>query len=231
MIRSKAPIARRSTLGFRRFTAQLLDQELWCLGRDVARKSNILLDLGFCRYRSADAKSEATLYTTAIPDGGTIWLWAFGVAITEPGHGSTFVRRYDFAPRSTPRESFLGIHDAESVGHLRQPTGHREWATLRRQLTKLCQWLAYYEHWIAENQSHGWRQECLAKRGKPTIVDARSMAPAWEVAAKTCKHLNASTLIDRIGPWAGVLHSLRQQCSLSTKPCPIVRPSTKVTAS
>jgi len=228
VIRPLATKVTRSSLGFRRWAAQLLEQELWCLGRDVASKGNILLSLGFCRYRSPNDDREASLYTSQTPDGNVLWLWGFGVAYTEPGHGSVFIRRYDFAPRITTAESFLGVHDVDSMPGLLRPSSHRDYAKLRRQLQGLCTCIAQYEHWLAENYGRAWREQCLVKRNKPNIVEASEIASAWERAAKICKTLNSSTLADRFGPWAGLLHSLRSQCEMTLQPCAVTRPSTKV---
>jgi hypothetical protein len=219
----------RSTLGFRRWAAALLDQQLWCLGRDVACKGNILLSMGFCRYRSPKDDREATLYTTSIPNGGTVWLWGFGAAFTLPGLGSVFVRRYDFSPRLSSRVSFLGEHEADGIAGLYSPVSAGEWRATRELLRGLCEWLAEYEHWIAENHGLEWRVECLARCSKANVVEARELARSWQRAAKKCRQLNASTLKDRVGPWSGVLHTLRRQCSLTYAPI-VHRPSTKVTA-
>jgi hypothetical protein len=217
----------RSTLGFRRWAAALLDQQLWCLGRDVAGKDNVLLNLGFCRYRATSGKSEATLYTTGTPEGNIIWLWAFGVAFTVPGEGSIFVRRYDFTPRLLNVDSFIGINEVDRLPTLRPAVSANDWQRLRRHSCGLCSWIAGYEHWIAENYGTAWRGECLRARSKPGIVEAQGMATAWDRAAKQCRSLNASAFKDRIGPWAGILNSLRQGCSICTAPL-VQRPSTKV---
>lgn len=192
---------------FRHWAAGLFDQQLWCWGRDVARPDgNVLLDLGMCRHRSPGGGSS--LYTAAVAGGGAVWLWGFGVLYTEPGAGGVFVRRYDFAPRLTPAESALGVHDPDRLPGLTRPVSESQQAAVRRLLPPLAGWVARYEHWVAEALGTGYRERCLAARSKSPVVPARNMATAWERAAKKCRRLGAADETPR-GPWAGVLCKLR----------------------
>ena len=54
----------RYDLGFRRWTAGLFDQQMWCFGRDIVQvRGNLLLDLGMCQYRAPDPKRSSSMYT------------------------------------------------------------------------------------------------------------------------------------------------------------------------
>lgn len=201
----------RSDLGFRRWAAGLLDQQLWCLGRDIARPDgNVLLGLGMCRYRApgGEASSLYTLYTAAVESGGSLFLWGFGAMYAEPGAGGVFVRRHDFAPRLTARESAVGVFDPVALGRLTTPTAARELAAVRTLLPRLAGWFARYEHWIAETHGPAYRTAVLAVRAKPPAVPAGHMAAAWERAAKGCRRFRAEPAAT-VTPWGRLLHRLR----------------------
>jgi hypothetical protein len=198
----------RSDLGFRRWAAGLFDQQMWCFGRDIARAGgNILSDLGMCQYRSGEPNRGSTLYTAAVEPGGSVFLWGFGAMYAEPGRGGVFVRRYDFAPRLTARETALGVHEPERLGGLVHPTTGREVTTLRTLLPRLVGWFARYEHWVAETFGAAYREQCLAGRDKPCLVPAGRMAHEWEQVAKKSGRRPADN--DRRGPWGELLARLR----------------------
>lgn len=176
-----------SSPGSRRWLAELFDQEMWCLGRDIVRsKGNVLLNLGMCRYRPPQSTDGSTLYCAAIEPGGQIFLWGFGAMYAEPGFGGVFLRRYDFAPKLTNRDSAIGVYDADHLGRLIHPSTAKDWERLRRLLPPLFGWFAKYEHWISETLGTRYRQDCLSARNKPALVDPKAMANSWERAIKAC---------------------------------------------
>ena len=194
---------------FRRRVAALFDQQLWCLGRDIARsEGNILLDLGMCRFRPPDPTRKSTLYTVAIEPAGSIFLWGFGAMYAEPAIGGVFVRRYGFAPRLCARESAVGIFTPEQLGPLTNPVSARDHQRLRTLLSRLVGWFARYEHWIAENFGTVYREHCLASRGKPNVVSARDMAKDWERVAKKSRRFRVSNGVSA-GAWKPLLRRLR----------------------
>jgi hypothetical protein len=160
-----------------------------------------------CQYRSGEPNRGSTLYTAAVEPGGSVFLWGFGAMYAEPGQGGVFVRRYDFAPRLTARETALGIHEPERLGGLVHPTTGREVATVRTLLRRLVGWFARYEHWVAETFGAAYRERCLAARDKPCLVPAGRMAHEWEQVAKKSGRLPAAS--DRRGPWGELLARLR----------------------
>jgi len=199
----------RSTLGFRRWAAGLFDQQMWCFGRDIIRPNgNLLLDLGMCRYRSADPNRGSSMYSATAVEGGMISLWGFGMLYGEPGFGSAFVRRYDFDPRLTSVESPSGVHNPAQFRDLFRPTSASELACVRHLLPSLVRWLAAYEHWVAENFGAEYRERSLMARNKPALVPGHEMAGAWERVAKKCARLRLAEPAP-IGPWGRILGRLR----------------------
>ena len=200
-----------SELGFRRWAALLFDQQMWCFGRDIVRsQGNILVDLGMCQYRPRDPNKGSTVYTAAVEGGGSIFLWGFGAMYAEANVGSVFVRRYDFAPRLTPRTSGIGVHEPEGLGKLVNASCVRERTLLRQLLPNLTGWFAKYEHWIAEKFGTAYREDCLAGRKKDAVVSAKAMATAWERAAKRPGRLTMNGPTSG-KPWNGLLDRLRAE--------------------
>ncbi len=199
----------RSELGFRRWTAGLFDQQMWCFGRDIVRKKgNVLLDLGMCQYRSPTPARSGAMYTANVESGGSVFLWGFGAMYSEPNRGGVFVRRYDFAPKLTARETAIGVHEPEQLGRLIHPNTARELVQYRTLVPQLLNWFAKYEHWVAETFGAAYREKCLATRTKPNWVEPKQMAKEWERAAKQVKRATVCTSTS-IGPWTGLIEQLR----------------------
>ena len=202
-------IASRSRLGFRKWTAALFDQQLWCFGRDIKRaEGNILLDLGMCVYRPPDPDCGSSVYTAAVEPGGSVFLWGFGAMYSEPGLGGIFLRRYDFAPRLTPLESGLGIHEPKALGRLVAPSTSDDDAKVRALLPGLIGWFAKYEHWIAESFGIAYRESCLICRNAAAAVPAGSMAVEWERAAKKSRRIDFAETASH-NPWRRLIAKIR----------------------
>jgi hypothetical protein len=216
---------KRSSSTLRRQLSVLFDQQLWCLGQDVVNSAgNILLELGMCRYRCPyEAKSASTLYTAQVESSGYLFLWGFGAMYAEPGQGGVFLRRFDFSPMLTTRESGLGLHKSEQLGPLKKPTSPSDLHSIRHLLPRLVGWFAKYEHWINENYGLAYRNECLNRRGEQIPVRAEDMAEEWERASKKCEKYKI-IMGPPTNPWQVLLHQLRQT-PIET---PLTRPSTRV---
>ncbi|AWM36614.1 hypothetical protein GobsT_55680 [Gemmata obscuriglobus] len=190
----------------RRRATALLDQQLWCWGRDVARpEGNILLGLGMCRYRAPDGRGTA--YTGRVAGDGVVWLWGFGLLYCRPGVGGVFLRRYGFEPVlvGEPRHP---VHTPERLGPFVRPVTGGERAAARELLRAATGWAAGYEHWVAETFGSGYRHASLASRGKPPAVPAKQMAGEWEHLAKKSIRLADPPPPPR-GPWGPLFTALR----------------------
>lgn len=217
----------RAELGFRRWMAAFFDQQMWCLGRDIARPAgNLLLDLGLCRYRPAKPDAGSTLYTAPVPPGGSVFVWGFGAMYAEPEWGGVFVRRYDFSPRLTDRVAALGVHAPADLGRLVSPATPRDLARVRRLLPALVGWFAKYEHWVAENHGAAYRAGCLAASAKAAVVPATRMADEWERAEKKCRRYRLPTA-PRPTPWGRLLVRIRGSISTARRAGRTHRPPTR----
>jgi hypothetical protein len=181
-----------------RHAARLLDQQLWCLGRDVRHPAgNLLTGLGLCRLRSP-FPAGSTRYTARTPDGGTVALWAFGVFFGDPGRGGAFVRRGGFHPVVTRDPAPPVAWAVADLPDMPRPGSAADWARVRELVRRLAGWFAHYEHWLAEAHSSAYRQRCLAAWDKPAAAPAGDTAVAWERLAKKCRHIGRYA--DRAGP-------------------------------
>lgn len=112
----------------RRLAVALLDQQLWCLGRDVTRiGGNVLAELGMCRYRSQDGRGS-TAYTGRVARDGVVWLWGFGLLYWQPDRGGMFLRRYGFDPVLVA-EPKNPVHRPEYLAPFTRPNSARQRAT------------------------------------------------------------------------------------------------------
>ena len=62
-----------------RFGGQLMEQQLWCWGRDVERvEGNLLMEFGFERHRECEIDPQSTCYRLDC-DELHVCLWGFGM--------------------------------------------------------------------------------------------------------------------------------------------------------
>lgn len=198
----------------RRRAAALLDQQLWCWGRDIVRpEGNLLLGLGMCRYRSTEPGLNCTAYTGRVAGDGVVWLWGFGLLFCLPDIGGVFLRRYGFDPVLVT-EPQRPVHALEQLGQFVRPTSARHRATAEKLVRAAAGWVAGYEHWIAETFGTTYREATLAARDKLPAIPARDMAKAWEHLAKKSVRLSAPAPSPR-GPWAQLFAALRPAADAS----------------
>jgi hypothetical protein len=200
---------RRARTELRRRAIALLDQQLWCWGRDVVRpEGNILLSLGMSRHRSTAPEALCTAYTGRVVGGGVVWLWGFGLVYCLPNQGGVFLRRYGFDPVLV-REPWRPVHQPDQLGPFTRPTSVQQRATAAELVRAAALWIAGYEHWIAETFGTAYREATLATRNVPPAVPAKEMASAWENLAKNSARLSEMPWSYR-GPWSAFLDSLRR---------------------
>lgn len=184
---------RLARTALRRKAVALLDQQLWCWGRDVCRpEGNLLLDLGMCRYRSPVPGNDRTAYTGRVPGDGVVWLWGFGLAYWRPDVGGVFLKRSGFDPLLMPQPLDRPAHSPDELSPwLVRPTTAALRATAAAAVRAAAGWVAGYEHWVGENFGIGYRRAALAARDTPPAVPAREMARAWENLEKKAGRLSA----------------------------------------
>ncbi len=89
----------------RRFGGRLMEQQVWCWGRDVEYPDgNLLMQYGFERHRDSDTADRSTCYRLD-HDDLHICLWGFGMFFGSRELGGLYLDRFDFCPTWAPVES------------------------------------------------------------------------------------------------------------------------------
>ncbi len=168
----------------RRRLAELLHQQLWCWGRDVAAGPagppvNLLVRYGMDRHPPAGGGPGSNRYSSPPCRGARVHLWAFGVCVEGDG-GSVFLHRYHRGPRVPPR----GWTAASAGGRpdeltpFPRPRTTTERAVSARLLDRFLRWSAGYEAWVRRTMGDGYRDRTLARWEHP-VVAGRDMPAAW----------------------------------------------------
>lgn len=176
------------TAASRRAASRLLDQQLWCFGRDIAKpRQNRLLGQGFVRYK---APEETRCYSNYQLEGDDfrVSLWGFGIWFGTKSLGSVLLRRYRFAPVWSEEWAFpRQVWRQHELTGLRCPHAPKEFSQAGQLLERLCLWLAEYESQVIQDLGRDYRREVVSEWGqlrKPTI-DADWIAPHWQAIANS----------------------------------------------
>jgi hypothetical protein len=170
----------------------LLDQQLWCWGRDIRHPGgNVLRRYGFLPHRPAHPDGGSTAYALDSCPERRLVLWGFGVFYGDAARGGLFLKRYEFSPRlaAQPLPPWVLWHP----GHLppvRDPESSDERVWLQGLYTDALQWIASYEQWIAQRFGREYRRRCVAGYAR-ALVPADAMAATWKALA--CVEASAVT--------------------------------------
>lgn len=166
----------------------LFDQQMWLFGCDIRRtEGNALLEYGFQRIRPPQAERASSRYELSLPDGGRIFLWAFGLYFSETTLEGLFLRRYEFAPRliDVPGPAWK----PEDLPPPRLPRGENEIHQALKLLIEALRWLADYERWALERLGIPYRAACLAAWPKRVTSSPEETPQAWRELAQACEPL------------------------------------------
>lgn len=174
----------------RRDGERLFDVSMWCLGRDVlCPEGNLLARRGLIRHARPEGVEGQSAYTVALPGGGRLALWGFGVLC---GCGQeVFVPRDGFTPRLLDRAPARLPFQAGELGAGREPVTAEEQRAARAALVLLAEWLAGHEEWVAGELGPGWRRTCLEARRKAPPVLADALAAAWRRLGLSIRSLDS----------------------------------------
>jgi len=166
----------------------LLDQQLWCLGRDVLAESNLLIQAGFSRNPPpAELDARSSFY-----QHGPLTVWGWGMLWTIPHWGSLFIKRYDFKPLYLLGAAPL-IWRMDDLPPCAPPPCE---ATALHALADLARFWANYERWIMERSPAAYRPLVIAANpNKQTrLIPAADFAACWESLADELARLAQPTV-------------------------------------
>lgn len=162
----------------------LLNQQLWCWGRDIeCSDGNLLVQHGFRRIKKPAGDKGSSLYRLDLSPTSRAILRGFGVFFGDDSCGGMFLRRFDFAPQLTPKPDLSRPPwSVEDLPPLVSPHSH-DVPRCQRLLLKLVDWIRQYEVWIAERHGIAYRSETLTKWNAKhkSAVPAEEIAFAWRM--------------------------------------------------
>lgn len=163
----------------------LLDQQMWCWGRDIVRpEGNALVEYGFRVQRTPEGLRANSAYTFDPVPHRYVKLWGFGLLWTNEGAGSLLLERRRFSPRLVPEpEAFEEVWRAEQAPTTLRPRSGRERALAGRLLTDALSWIAGYERWAQRTLGADYRELCVAMWRKES-VPGPEVAHCWERLAR-----------------------------------------------
>jgi hypothetical protein len=181
----------------------LLDQQLWCWGRDiVARNGNLLVDYGAERVPAPPESEAGSLYILRTDRKTTIVLRGFGVFCGRRGEGSIFLHRFEFKPRLFPGDAYpRDAFEPDQLPPLRRPTTEREFHLTLSLCGAVAEACAGYESFVIAHRGVGYRRAVVRRwgsLGKFTIA-AELMAETWKELARRLDTPTPIQAIEAVG--------------------------------
>jgi hypothetical protein len=167
----------------------LLDQQMWCWGRDIVEpQGNLLSAFGGAYHSCPLVPKTSSRYEWIGPgrrstESVQVVLWAFGLIYAE-GDRSVYVRRHGFDPKlCLERIDISGHWSPDGLTAWRAPRSPAATACCRELIAGLCAWIAQYEAWIQAVEGVRHRELVLAAWKTP-VCTAGETSGAWlELAA------------------------------------------------
>ena len=163
--------------------AWLLNQQIWCWGRDIEfAEQNLLVQYGFQRIEKPAGSRAASIYRLKLSPTKRVVLRGFGIFFGDDRLGGVFLCRFDFAPKLTLDSDLARpAWSTDDLPQLQQALSDFDFTRCQRLLQMLTDWIRTYEVWIIKNVGIVYRQNTLRDwntKGE-TLVPAEEMAVAW----------------------------------------------------
>lgn len=170
----------------RQLGQHLLNQQIWCWGRDVCYPDkNLLIEYGFQRIPLPDGARGHSNYLLCRPKQTQVMLWGFGLFYGQPSLGGLFLKRFEFKPRWLPLSQLTPPICSPDLIPARLPHSAETIEKTVGLLTEALSWLADYESWVMQTVGLPHRQQAVAswRNGKRKVLPAESMVPNWQKLA------------------------------------------------
>jgi hypothetical protein len=176
-----------SPASVRRFAAGLLDQQMWCWGRDIRRgERNVLMEYGFTRWRPPPGTLGSTAYQLDSPPRRQVVLWGFGLFFGDGIDGGIFLKRYAFAPLwSRHSDLRAALWRPEDLPEFGVPRTAEERSSVRGLLSALLHRTADYESWVLATLGPEYRRQCVSSWSK-AVAEAETVPDHWRRLAESC---------------------------------------------
>ena len=167
-----------------RFGGKLMEQQVWCWGRDVEfPDGNLLMRFGFERQRDHTSPKRSTCYRLDRQDLH-VCLWGFGMFFGLNEVGGIYLSRSDFRPKWTAVESLSSaVHRRDELPAFARPRGRDQWHDAREMWKAMLLWIAEYETWVCQTVDVAYRCECVQSWLRP-FVAADRISAAWRFLSR-----------------------------------------------
>lgn len=168
----------------RTFGGKLMEQQLWCWGRDIEYPDgNLLMRFGIERRRDPTPAKRSTCYRLD-RDDLHVCLWGFGMFFGRRDLGGLYLDRFEFCPKWAPVESLsLSIHWPDELPVFARPRGRDQWQRARKLWKAMLIWIADYETSVRQGAGIEYRRECVEDWLRP-IVSAQHIPAAWRFLSR-----------------------------------------------
>jgi len=161
----------------------LLNQQIWCWGRDILRpEGNWLNEIGFKSIKPPSERHKcSSMYCLELPGGKSVVLRGFGSFYGCSERGSVFLHRYKFLPKYTKLATLENLPWAiEDLPEWDMPNASQQ--NFCASLTlDFINWVKSYEEEIIDRLGVEYRASILSswEHAKAPIIPAKDMANAW----------------------------------------------------
>jgi len=166
-LRSRASNTRQTPVIAVHAFASLLDQQLWCIGRDILHaQGNALLRYGFSRERAPAGASGSTAYVFIPAPDSQLILWGFAAFYGERAlGGGILVRRHGRQPGWTTEHALsFPMSTLKQLPSAYLPRTAVDIVQYRALLGGMARTLAGYESWAQRELGAEYRRDCIRRR-------------------------------------------------------------------
>ena len=151
--------------------SSLFSKQLYCIGKDILYKNNLLFQYGFSRERPLKPNKGSSQYSFT-DETGKIILWGFGMVCATKNDG-IFLGRRAFGPKLIKVDSLLSnIWEPEQISQYTLPKTIEETLLMLQLLTKSIKWMENYEAWVLSTCGQSYRNESLYGTSSKKVHDA-----------------------------------------------------------
>lgn len=173
-----APRAWGTAGKFRKFTAKLFDQQMWCWGADIRRpEGNLLMGYGFERHRAPDGRTSSAYIHDSLC-GEQIVLWGFGAFFGVAQMGGLYIGRESFQPYMAAVSHLPTDRWSDRPARAENPT-----LGLTPLLVRFLGWVSRYERWVQHTLGSAYREATLQRWQGKMVICGAEMAATWAAVA------------------------------------------------
>ena len=171
---------------------KLFTKHLYCIGKDIRHKDNLLLQYGLTKQRPPNPDKGSSQYSFAEQDDKVI-LWGFGMMFATKNDG-LFLWRHEFEPKFVKVNSLLPkIWDPDQLPQRTIPKTQEEILLMLQLLGKSMMWLESYESWVLATCGQSYRNESLQGEYSSDSNKNNRLDKKWhELSEKFAKILETS---------------------------------------